>query len=229
MIDERPGGEPRQRVDDLDELLRDLDAALSVEPSPAVAARVRTHVDERAGRPGFGWHLAIASIVVVIAAYGLVYRRDSAQKAGNQDRTVTASREAQNEVVPLRALRDDAADIPVRVPEPTGRPRRPRPEASSPAVRQPEVIVSADVRLAFEQLQSAAWTGRLTAESLPSAQPPFVPTIVVPSTVDVRPVEVEWPPSVLPVSGPVGGADELPTQQEPKWIAAPRWRTRSVS
>lgn len=180
--------------DPVDQLLEDLDTALSVRPSPAVAAQVRRRIDAhgRSVGPRFGLWAggAVAAAAVLATTYATWNRiqpeatRDerSAVHASLADGAEAESRMPTTEVIAEGGTRHAPA------PEVTSRrvlveaPRRTTVLAES----EPDVIVSAADRLGFEQLQAAVSAGRITAETLVSVAVNLEPTIVIPTMVSIR-------------------------------------------
>ena len=220
----------------IDELLSELDEALSVQPSPAVAARVRTRIAERAGRrPVAVLRLTVAAALAAVAASGAA---------------VWWQAEPAPMDLPRQTVTTPAASAPVRQTDSRPSRREPRVAAESssatPAMRaqarpraglparaadppEPEVMVSPAMRLAFEQLQDAAQSGRLTAESFSQAEPTFDPVVVTPTVIRIRALKVEGLPLNLSGQGP--GPDGLSGSQERMrvWQSRPPSRTRSSS
>lgn len=222
-----------QRVN---ELLSELDEALSVEPSPAVAARVRTRIAEHGERRAGAWlRLTTAAALVALATVG---------------GAVWWGAEPSRTEPPRQALRrsDDPARVQKSAPadeEPSATVDRiarsriaapPSPRAGGPVQpvrdagpREPDVIVSPQVRLAFEQLQAAAQAGRLSAEFVAQSQLTFEPTVVTPVSIDIPPRD-EAVPTNPPTHGPGpsrrGGSG---TESGPMWPSRPLERTRSTS
>jgi len=219
----------------VDELLKDLDAALSVEPAPSVAARVRTRIDEPSAHGSVGWRLAVAAgMAATIVAYG-VWPRDNPTPAGTpqQARSAIAAPEITNASLPSSPAFRRATNRPVHVPGTKGRARTGAsdvPPVREAASREREVIVSPQIGLAFEQLQAAARSGRLTAESFAPSEPRFEPAAFAPGTVVIQRVEIDTVPLTAPVADPgpdgPGGSENKPG---PKWPNRPLPRTRSTS
>jgi len=213
------------RIDGVDELLSDLDVALAVEPSPAVAARVRTRVDERSGwRPRL-WPLAVAtSFAMAVGAYALWPGTSSPSNPTPEARSVLPSHAART--VPA-SVRPEEGRTPVAATRNASRSRSKHvPAARAVAAREPEVIVSPEVAVAFAGLQAAALEGRLTADFF--TRPPAA--IVSPLRIEVESLEIDVvPPAAEPaVSGPAGPGT-VETGADRTWPARLFSRTRSSS
>jgi hypothetical protein len=221
----------------VDELLKDLDAALSVQPSPSVAARVRIRIDQPSGRRVGAWRqlTTVATLVAVAAVTYGVWRR--VEPASGDEPPQALATQALPAITtgsaPSRRQPGDSVDGPshlaTRVVPAQRRAGLAAPvRAAEP--REPEVIVSPQVRLAFEQLQAAARSGRLTAESFASTQPAFEPVVLTPTAIEIRPLEIEIVPVYPADAGPhpdgPGGSGRQPG---PIWPSGPLSRTRSTS
>jgi hypothetical protein len=185
-----------QRVD---ELLADLDRALAIEPSPAVAARVRTRVETGAsGWFGWRWSLAAAGVIVLAGAAYLAWPRPSVAPPPDSSR-IAASASATPGSQPSAQAPAQAA---VRGAEPAMRHAGARTAAPTPVrhttveIREPEVLVSPNQRIALEQLAAALKDGRLTTESMAAASRPIVhEPLVVPSLV-IEPFKADVLPAI---------------------------------
>jgi hypothetical protein len=220
----------------VDELLSELDEALSVEPSPSVAARVRTRISEQSERrPRAVLRLTVATAMVAVATIGAA---------------VWWQAEPGRTEPPRQVLRrsDDPARVENSAPaveKPSGTLDRiarssvaapPPPRAGGPAQpvhdavpREPDVIVSPQVRVAFEQLQAAAQAGRLTAEFVARSQLMLEPTVVTPVSIDILPMD-EAVPANPPTHGPgPSGPGGSGSESGPMWPSRPLDRTRSTS
>jgi hypothetical protein len=148
----------------IDELLADLDRALAIEPSPSVAARVRTSLAGETNRSWFLMHwrgmaIGAAALVAVAAIVRPAFDQPT---------------------VPSTLLAASAAEQPV--PAPVGGPvATPAPRISTvpPSVArraeprpEPEVIVSPSQRLALDQLAAAVRDGRVNSDSFPVEEEP---------------------------------------------------------
>ena len=164
----------------VDRLFEDLDTALAVEPSPRVAARLRTYVrNAPAGnRRGMGELLMVAGAAAIVAAGYFSWPHKFAVSD------------------PAGAVATQPAVVENRTSKPAGpvtmaQQRGTRPQRSASAPRpiaretQVEVIVSGDARTALEQLHAAVKEGRITSESF------VVPRAVGPEAVLVTPVTIE--------------------------------------
>jgi hypothetical protein len=221
----------------VDELLSELDEALSVEPSPSVAARVRTRISEQSERrPRAVLRLTVAAAMVAVATIGAAVwwqaepartepPRQVLRRSDDPARVENSAPAVEKPSGTLdRIARSSVADPP---PPTAGGPAQPVHDA---VPREPDVIVSPQMRVAFEQLQQAAGSGRLTAESLSQAQLMFEPTIITPATIEIQSVAIEMVPLNPPATGagPHGPrrSDRAPG---PMWPNRPPSRTRSTS
>ena len=189
----------------VDELLADLDRALAVEPSPALAARARTRMGAATSAwLGWRWSLAAGAVIVLAGAAYFAWpqpsavRSTSAQVVPNAPATPGAQPSAQ---VPSQAASPVAAPA---VRQARARAAGPNPVRHATAeVREPEVLISPNQRIALEQLAAALKDGRLTTESVAAANQPIVQEpLIVPSMI-IAPFEAD----VLPAIGtnvPVG-------------------------
>ena len=181
----------------VDELLADLDRALTIEPSPALAARARTRMGAAAPAwLGWRWALAAGAVIVLAGATYVAWpqpsavRSTSAQVVPNAPATAGAQPRAQ---VPSLAA-------PVAAPavrQARARAAGPNPvRHATAAVREPEVLVSPNQRIALEQLAAALRDGRLTTESVAAANQPIVQEpLIVPSMV-IAPFEADVLPAI---------------------------------
>ncbi len=208
---------PDQQPDEqIDELLKDLDTALSVDPSPNVAARVRERIaTEPAGswwqrsfvgqtfrsafltHEGLGYLRAVLTAVFVVVLGAAAYYQSryanapAPQVATHVDppKTTTAPPHV---VQPRPAL--PAAPI-VRTARAGG--------VRVPSVqkdREPEVIISPGTRLALAQLDAALKAGTLTEASFAAA-----PVSTEPEVITVTPLEIDVVKIPLPPGQPGGG------------------------
>lgn len=178
--------------DRVDELLKDLDTALSVEPLPVVAATVRARIAAKPGRGWIGsnwrWVSAMASAVVIgLGGYSVWPRYTTvAPEQSPSVTTVTAEKTPANTIAP-----QPQSSQPVRV----ARAARTRSVPLAAAASEPEVIVSASVRLGLEQLATNLKSGRITPDAL---LPEFMATpeivTITPITIDM--VKVDFPSGV---------------------------------
>jgi hypothetical protein len=230
----------------VDELLRDLDDALSVQPSPSVAARVRTRVAVPAHRLA-GWRrltLATAMVVVIGASY-LVWRPDDAapERAPTQGASrldPSAAPIASSQPVPpvqspaghttpvdraTSAVRGTSVDRGGRLQaDPDGVQALIPTRATRPA--EPEVIVSPEIRLALQQLADSARMGRLPAQLPAGAEP----VVITPSVVEVSVLEIDVVPMAPPPAATgADGAREPDGESTPIWPNGPFPRTRRTS
>jgi hypothetical protein len=183
----------------VDELLKDLDTALSVEPLPVLAATVRTRIAAEPGRGWFGsnwrWVSAMASAVVIgLGGYSV------------WPRSTPIAREPEPSVTAVMAGKTPATAMvpPVQASQPV-RVARAAQTKSAPiasAAQEPEVIVSASVRAGLDQLNTNLKSGRITAETL---LPEFTatPEVITLTPIAIEIVEVEWPSGVRAGGGVV--------------------------
>lgn len=222
-----------QRVN---ELLSELDDALSVEPSPAVAARVRTRIAEQGERRAGAWlRLTVSAALVAVATVGAAVWWGAGPSRTEPSRQALAPSDAQ----PPAEISAPAAEAPSRSLDRMTRssvPTPPSPRASGPTQpvheavpREPDVIVSPHVRVAFEQLQAAAQAGRLSAEFVAQSQRTLEPTVVTPVSIDILPMD-EAVPTNPPTHGPgPSGRGGSGSETGPMWLSRPPERTRSTS
>jgi hypothetical protein len=161
----------------VDELLADLNRALAVEPSPSVAARVRTSLaaDPSAGWFGRRWHVMAVSAATLLIIGVVVWPRVSGVPVPPAAPVASAAveRVAAPAVTPSPRVEARPSSVPVR------------------AERDPEVIVSPGQRLALEQLAAAIREGRISSDPFPAAVAPApleVVTIspIVPDVVKIQ-------------------------------------------
>jgi hypothetical protein len=192
----------------VDELLEDLDTALAVEPSPAVAASVRTSIARQPAAGWFGrrWGLVagMALAVVAIGAGYVVWPR------ANQPAAPVQTTALQGEPAPISSApptmtpsRTASTPIPSTTPRRQARSLAAAPiHATAAAEHEPDVLVSPGIRIALAQLAAAVREGRISVEALPADRPFVLPApIVIPATV-IEPFKVGQAP---PVGG--GGSD----------------------
>jgi hypothetical protein len=194
----------------IDELLRDLNKALSVEPSPAVAAKVRIRIREQ-GAPRTGWvgWVTVAGMALVAMAY-----LSAPLDVDEPDRLAS----------PLAAPHGtDIREVSQRLPDPLVTPesasRGPAGRATNGAAAhavtrsatgEPEVLVPPSVRLAYEALRRQIAEGRITSESFTPAREFEGPRIVGPTVLDLVPFEVE---TVHIESAPAESIDPFPSSK----------------
>lgn len=180
---------------------RELQAVLSVSPSPEFEARVlqRVEADRPAWRPHYGWLAAAASLVIAAGVFYALNRPSSVAPAPPAQRVEQAPRAGVVAAVrepPVRRPEDrtSVAETPrVRaVHARSSAPRRaPR---TAPHTAEPEVIVPLNQMAAVRRLVRAVNEGRLAAPAEPP-QGPMAP----PETVAIVPIVVE-PIVVAPVA-----------------------------
>lgn len=207
--------------DPVDQLLKDLDVALSVEPSPSVTAGVRRQIDtyERSAVARFRPWLAAAVIVAVAVASYAVWPRSQSETAVDERlasaTTTPAPIAASAPTLPGPVeVEGSTLDTPAS-DEPPARPTRRSSVGAPPRVavvaldNEPEVIVSPAVRLGFEQLRAAVASGRITAESFGNTAVNLELTVVVPIAVAVLPLTLDGFPADYPTAP--GGSGAEPT------------------
>ena len=190
-----------ERTDErVDELLADLDRALAIEPSPAVAARVRTRVESDASG-WFGWRLSLAAAGVIVLA-GVAYLAWPRPSAVPPDSPRIASSSSATPGSQPPAHAPAQAGAPGAEPATRHAGAGARTAASTPVrhttveIREPEVLVSPNQRIALEQLAAALKDGRLTTESVAAANRPIVhEPLVVPSIV-IEPFKADVLPAI---------------------------------
>jgi hypothetical protein len=180
--------------DPVDQLLEDLDTALSVQPSPAVAAQVRRRMDahSRSVGHGFRWWAgaAVAAAAVLVTSYATLDRSlpeslSDERPAGHEPRVadaVAAPPRRATAAIEGRGRLQPSAPAETARRSPTEAPGQMTVWAES----EPDVVVSPADRLGFEQLQAAVSSGRITAETLASAAGHLEPTIVIPTILAVH-------------------------------------------
>lgn len=214
----------------IDELLKDLDEALDLQPSASVAARARTRIERLEGRARVKRRLTVAAaLAVVTAGYGIWQRLDSVppdsprQALGPSALPHLATEEAPglsaNTVSLQPHLTTHLPDV-----------HEPRDVAAAGSGRanptEPVVLVGPDVRLALEQLREAAHSNRLTVHTLALTEPwPVTPTAIEVEPLSIEVVQLGLP---LPVPGP-SGLGESESGFELRWPGGPLRRTRSAS
>lgn len=183
--------------DPVDQLLEDLDTALSVRPSPAVAAQVRRRIDAhgRSVGPRFGlWAGGAVAAAAVLATTYTTWNRIQPEATRDERSAVHApladGAEAEQRM-PTTEVTEVIAEGGTRhAPAPEVTSRRVLVEAPRRMIvlteSEPDVVVSPADRLGFEQLQAAVSAGRITAETLVSVAVNLEPTIVIPTMVSIR-------------------------------------------
>jgi hypothetical protein len=219
----------------VDEVLSDLDEALSVDPSPAVAARVRTRIAAQAEQGSGAWpRLTTAAALLAVGTVATLWWGANPSRVDPPRQAVTAAdvpRPAQ-----LPAPSGSVPSGPVARTTRASAPPRRSPSVARPAEavyaapsREPDVIVSPQARTAFEQLQAAALAGRLSEEFFAPSQAVVEPTILTPTVVEVRPIEIERVRFDEPATGPTPeGSSGSGNKPGPVWPAGPLSRTRST-
>lgn len=174
-----------ERVDDL---LKDLADALSVEPSPSVAARVRTRIAEapRSAWTGLLTLVIPAAVAFVAVSAVLWWSWRTAAPGGTKAGRVVVSHAA---LEPASAAVGAAAEAPPVVDARQPLRSRPPREAAAPAAAV--VQISPATRVAFEQLQVAAARGRITAASFEPDHVTVEPTVITPVTIEIKPIVID--------------------------------------
>lgn len=190
----------------MDDLLRDLNRALSVEPSPSVAAKVRIRIGEgRASRTGWiGW-ATVAAMALVAVAYLSVPR-----ELEQPERTASPP-EAPSDVRGVSLPLTDPLIAPETAePAPdAGTTRRAATSAVAlSATREPGVLVPSSARVAYEALRRQIAEGRITGESFMPARDFEGPKIVGPTVLELAPFEIE---TVRIGSDPSEPTDSIPS------------------
>jgi hypothetical protein len=175
----------------VDRTLRDLEAALAIEPSANLSARVRTQVAQssKGAGPSGGWQLASAGVVgAMVIASVLAWR----------------GRHESPPVVGLTAAHVGTPSVPQIVspaPAPVQTANTPNRVARNAVhAHEPEVLVPPDEAIALSRLVLALRDGR--------TQVP--PVTEVPLDADGRlplPAAIEMPPiTIVPLGPPASGA-----------------------
>jgi hypothetical protein len=183
------------------DVLRELQAQLTVEPSAAFAAGVRARVAAEPARTGLGWWrpvVAVAASVAVLAGVWIARGHGRAPVAAPM--AVVA---ADTATVPLVAAA--AAGVPTPAPTPAS-PKRPAARPSRGAVRSieaevPRALVPADQRIALRQLLAAVRDGRASVPGAPSTVDEITGELKPLMAIDVPLIVVE----PLPASARSGG------------------------
>lgn len=176
----------------IDDLLADLDRALSVHPSPAVTARVRTRIasgreHQRLWVRGFA--LAAAALVIAAASLALWPGR-IVEPAARME--LTSSVEPVGSQIPSAGASQGVSRGPLN-----GRPgskdlkREANAIGAAVARHEPEVLVSPDAGIAFEQLRDSIAAGRITAAAFSAERSDITPTMVTPTVIEIRPFDLD--------------------------------------
>jgi hypothetical protein len=160
------------------EIEAQLRQAMSVQPSPDFARKVRARIDERRvdrDRWTWKWAAAAACILAVGIGWRMANRTDDVEPAqiGRERKALDVRLAA----APTPAVRERPTPMPSRPPA-TGTSRQ-------PDISQPEVIVPEDNARAVARLLALARSGSITEERLT----PVVPT-AAPATLEVAPIVV---------------------------------------
>jgi len=212
--------------DDVDELLRDLDLALSVQPSPAVAARVRTRVDQTAPSTArLRWVLVTGTIATLVGGSYSVWHRGTPPPAASRLASVTPGRPPAGPDLPKAISSPRASFVATN-------------DAALPAMREPavtssspfaEVMVSPNVLLGLEQLQESVNAGRVSAELLAAPGLGFELAVITPTIVEIQPVKFGTDPVDQAQPGSDGGGKpDSPGETGSMPFASPLSRTRST-
>ena len=160
----------------VDDLLRDLEGELSIEPSPQLVARVRARIDDRSGSTTLIPALAGVAFTLVMAAIalGIAPDRQTATSSSAPSRTSLPQVVQRTAQVPAPLAESPALDE--RVPgAPVRRPGSVRSGAAAPTPEIPaetvEVLVPLDQATALRRILVAMRTGR-------SPVPPATPQVV---------------------------------------------------
>ena len=174
----------------------ELEAALSVDPSPEFAARVRTRVQRERDAAASSWRWGIAAAVAVVAMIALVVamsRPDRARIAQDENaaRRQPAAARTAPDLGPGPVAQDSTASealksVPTRVLGTSGG-RRSRPSA---VVREPELLIAADEARALRQLFSNVRRGLVDLSSLQES-PPATAALQPPSEISFSPITFE--------------------------------------
>ena len=160
------------------EIEAQLRQAMSIQPSPDFARKVRARIDERrVDRDRWTWRWAAAAACILAVAIGW-------RMANRTDDVEPAQIGRERKAVDVRLA---AAPTPSVRERPTAIPRHPPATRTSqqPDISQPEVIVPEDNARAVARLLALARSGSITEERLT----PVVPT-ASPATLDVAPIVV---------------------------------------
>lgn len=225
--------------DRVDELLKDLDAALSVQPSPAVAASVRTRIADSRAAWTMDWRplaAAAAMVAVVAASYAAWPRRVptpvAADRAGLTEDPPSDPSAVQSPTSIVQGPTSTVREPRVTVAAGRTVNRKVRVAASRQPVntdrREPEVLVSSAVRLGFEQLLAAVAAGRITAESFTNNTVAFQLDVVEPTIVVIQPFAIDTVPVDAPRPEPGGFEPVGPIGRLPLPFTSPPSRTRST-
>jgi hypothetical protein len=183
-----------------DDPLKELEAALAVEPSPAFAARVRARVAETRSRPVWlGWQGIAAAAVVVLAVVGVVAWHVRAGDARNLPHRAAV----ESAGVPVAGI-----GVPVHVDRATPVARVPAievPSVRTAVVQTPEVLVPSDQAMALNRLLAGLRERRATAAA--AAEAPLVLLEELPqiSPVRLEPIKID---PLVPNSPPSGGKEK---------------------
>jgi hypothetical protein len=186
----------------MDDILRELQAQLTVEPSPEFAAGVRArarHDDARSAWIAWRPMLAVAASAVLLAGVWMARGRDRAPAAGSGAAAATEAARLPQPAAPTGASTPAPTGVSHAAPAARG-PRR-AVRAADREVTDLEVIVPADQRVALRQLLVAVREGRASVPGAPSTVDEVTGELKPLVAIDVPPIVVE----PLPVSARSGG------------------------
>ena len=175
---------------------RDLEAALTVDPSPEFVARVRTRVQRERDAASSPWRWRIAAAVAVAAMMALVVARSRQDRARiAQDENPARRPPAVAQAAPdphLGPVAEDNTAGEAYAPAPTrafrtSAARRSRPNA---VVSEPELLIAADEARALRQLFSNARRGLVDLSSLQEGAPATA-ALQPPSDISFPPITFE--------------------------------------
>jgi hypothetical protein len=137
-----------------DQLKREIEEALSVEPSPEFAARVRTRIAEnsRTSESWLRWSIAGAGLAAAAIMIVVVVSEPA--------ETVTPQ--------PVSIARVEP-QLEKEVPAPPV----PQPIRKAPKVTHPEILIDPREAVAFQKLIEGVWENRIDVTSLIERQPQF--------------------------------------------------------
>lgn len=187
----------RDEFGDVDDVLGDLDRALSVEPSPAVTARVRRAIEAQSPRGSRWVRWTMAAAAVGTAGLALVVQtRPEPATEPDVPPAVVADAGAQERSAPRAAISPAASEA------------SPARDASSPATRgqrvgqdrapEPEVLIAPDVQAAFDELLAGVAAGRITAAAFTTQPVEITPATITPTVIEIQPFGSEDQPPASP-------------------------------
>lgn len=185
----------------VDDLLKDLDAALSVEPSPSLAARIRAEIDREPVSRGFRWMrwaaVGATGAFAVVATAVVLWKSPGASAPAVPAAAIPPVATASIQPSPTRTSAHVPAARASRI-------------IRAAAVPEPEVIVSPSVRLGLQQLADAMRSGRITGESFGEGAEQAEPPRLVEMKFEIPSFKVEDlspkpPAGTAPGDGGAGG------------------------